>query len=134
MAEPAPISDAVFARRAYLDVQGLLPPPEELRAFLAGAAPGKRAALVMRLLSDNPKYAEHWISYWNDLLRNDEGVTFSALALSCLRRASRAVAICQTGNNCGQERASARIACRAAGTRRGLAAGTPTNGPRGTRH
>ena len=34
VAEPRLASDAVFARRAYLDVWGLLPPPEELRAFL----------------------------------------------------------------------------------------------------
>jgi hypothetical protein len=76
VAEPAPVPDAVFARRAYLDVQGLLPPPGELREFLADTAPGKRSALVSRLLSDNQKYAEQWISYWNDLLRNDEGVTY----------------------------------------------------------
>ncbi len=74
--EPQPVSDAVFARRAYLDVLGLLPPPEKLREFLAGKSPAKRDELVARLLADNQKYAEHWISYWNDLLRNDEGVTY----------------------------------------------------------
>src|SRR4051812_48704809 len=76
VAEPALVSDAVFARRAYLDVQGLLPPPEELRAFIADASPDKRRQLVTRLLGENQKYAEHWISYWNDLLRNDEGITY----------------------------------------------------------
>ena len=76
VAQPVLVSDATFARRAYLDVQGLLPPPDELRQFIADTAPGKRAALVSRLLSDNQKYAEHWISYWNDLLRNDEGITY----------------------------------------------------------
>ena len=74
--EPALVSDAVFTRRAYLDVQGLLPAPEELRAFVADSTPGKRGKLVSRLLSHNQKYAEHWISYWNDLLRNDEGVNY----------------------------------------------------------
>jgi hypothetical protein len=68
--------DAVFARRAYLDVWGLLPPPEELTAFVGSKEPGKRAALIDRLLADREKYAEHWISYWNDLLRNDEGVIY----------------------------------------------------------
>ena len=76
IAEPALVSDSVFARRAYLDVQGLLPPPDDLRAFLADPAPDKRGTLVTRLLADNQKYAEHWISYWNDLLRNDEGITY----------------------------------------------------------
>ena len=74
--EPALVSDAVFARRAYLDVWGLLPPPEDLRAFLNDPAPDKRHRLAARLLADNQKYAENWISYWNDLLRNDEGVTY----------------------------------------------------------
>jgi mono/diheme cytochrome c family protein len=74
--EPQPVSDAVFARRAYLDVQGLLPLPAELHAFLADTAPDKRPQLVTRLLADNQKYAGHWISYWNDLLRNDEGINY----------------------------------------------------------
>jgi hypothetical protein len=74
--QPVLVSDATFARRAYLDVQGLLPPPDELRQFIADTSLQKREALVTRLLSDNQKYAEHWISYWNDLLRNDEGITY----------------------------------------------------------
>jgi hypothetical protein len=71
-----PIGDAQFARRAYLDAWGLLPTPEELRAFLADRRPGKRAALVDRLLADNDRYAEHWVSFWNDLLRNEDGVSY----------------------------------------------------------
>jgi hypothetical protein len=74
--EPPAVADAVFARRAWLDTQGLLPPPEELQAFLGDASPGKRERLVATLLADNRKYADHWISFWNDLLRNDEGVNY----------------------------------------------------------
>ena len=74
--EPSPVPDALFARRAYLDAWGLLPAPDELQAFLADRDPGKRAALVDRLLADKEKYAEHWISFWNDLLRNEDGVTY----------------------------------------------------------
>jgi hypothetical protein len=74
--EPGPVSDTVFARRAYLDVWGLLPAPDELRSFLDDRNPGKREALVRKLLGDNQKYAENWISFWNDLLRNDEGVSY----------------------------------------------------------
>ena len=70
------VADAVFARRAYLDIWGLLPSPPELAAFAADRTPGKREALVDRLLSDDQKYAEHWISFWNDLLRNEDGVTY----------------------------------------------------------
>ena len=41
-AEPAAVDDALFARRVYLDVWGLLPSPEELQAFLADSGAGKR--------------------------------------------------------------------------------------------
>jgi Protein of unknown function (DUF1549)/Protein of unknown function (DUF1553)/Planctomycete cytochrome C len=74
--EPAAVPDALFARRVYLDVWGLLPSPEELRRFVDDRAPDKRAALVAKLLSDDRKYADHWISFWNDLLRNEDGVTY----------------------------------------------------------
>ncbi|MEO8371378.1 MAG: DUF1549 domain-containing protein, partial [Candidatus Solibacter sp.] len=74
--EPQPVADAIFARRVHLDAQGLLPSPQALRAFLADTASDKRSRLVASLLADDQKYAENWISYWNDLLRNDEGVTY----------------------------------------------------------
>ena len=74
--EPTTISDALFARRAYLDVWGLLPTPEQLQGFLDDTNPSKREALVSTLLSDNDRYAEHWMSFWNDLLRNEDGVTY----------------------------------------------------------
>lgn len=70
------VGDGAFARRAYLDIWGLLPPPAELAAFVADGDAGKREKLVGRLLGDNRKYAEHWISFWNDLLRNDEGANY----------------------------------------------------------
>lgn len=66
-----PVDDAGFARRAYLDLVGLLPPPEVLDRFCADPSPTKRAALVDALLADDRGYAEHWISFWNDVLRND---------------------------------------------------------------
>jgi len=63
--------DRVWARRVYLDVLGVLPTPEELEAFVADRRSDKRVRLVQRLLQDNHRYAEHWLSFWNDLLRND---------------------------------------------------------------
>jgi len=75
-AQPAAVSDALFARRAYLDIWGLLPTPEQLQLFLDNKNPAKREALVTALLGDNDKYAEHWMSFWNDLLRNEDGVTY----------------------------------------------------------
>ncbi len=75
-AEPAVVGDAEFARRAYLDIWGLLPNPSQIKEFVASRDAGKRSRLVASLLDDRTKYSEHWISYWNDLLRNDEGVTY----------------------------------------------------------
>jgi hypothetical protein len=68
---PAPLDDAAFMRRVHLDIIGLLPTQDNLHAFLADANPAKREQLVDQLLADNRGYAEHWLSFWNDLLRND---------------------------------------------------------------
>jgi cytochrome c553 len=68
---PSPLDDAAFARRAYLDLIGLLPAPTELDVFLADQARDKRASLVRRLLDEKRAYADHWLAFWNDLLRNE---------------------------------------------------------------
>ncbi len=65
------VDDATFARRAYLDITGLLPTPEALAAFSAEQSADKRAVLVDTLLADSQGYAEHWMTFWNDVLRND---------------------------------------------------------------
>ena len=70
------MSDAVFARRVYLDVWGLLPISRRAERVPGRSLPSKRDALVVRLLADNQKYADHWISFWNDLLRNEDGVSY----------------------------------------------------------
>jgi mono/diheme cytochrome c family protein len=67
----APVPELAWARRVYLDVLGVLPTPEELAAFAADRRADKRERLVARLLQDDHRYAEHWLSFWNDLLRND---------------------------------------------------------------
>jgi hypothetical protein len=63
--------DRTFIRRASLDLIGLLPDPARVEAFVADADPAKRARLVRELLDDALPYAEHWMTFWNDLLRND---------------------------------------------------------------
>ena len=50
--EPALCSDAVFVRRAYLDVTGKLPTAEEAKAFIQDADTNKRVALIDRLLDE----------------------------------------------------------------------------------
>lgn len=71
VARPQPIDDAAFARRVFLDIVGLLPTPDELGDFLKDTSREKRAHLIDRLLARDVDYAEHWLTFWNDLLRND---------------------------------------------------------------
>jgi hypothetical protein len=61
-------SDAVFLRRAYLDVIGTLPTAKEAAEFLADRDPAKRAAVIDRLL-ERPEFADYWAMKWCDLLR-----------------------------------------------------------------
>jgi len=67
--KPSPrSSDTDFLRRVYLDVIGLLPTPEEVRAFVANRDPQKREKLIDSLLQ-RPEYVDFWTMKWADLLR-----------------------------------------------------------------
>lgn len=68
---PQLISDAQFFRRASLDVRGTLPTVEELNTWTQDNGESKRQRYVQYLLNDRQAYAIHWLSFWNDLLRND---------------------------------------------------------------
>ena len=69
---PGPVvDDRTYLRRVSLDTVGLLPSPEDIHAFELDKRPGKRARQAARLLNDNRAYADHWLSFWNDMLRND---------------------------------------------------------------
>jgi len=67
----AALDDTSFIRRVYLDLIGLLPTPTEVRSFQADSAPGKRTGVIQRLLGEQRSYADHWLAFWNDLLRNE---------------------------------------------------------------
>ncbi len=62
-----PTSDAEFLRRAYLDAAGILPTPEELKTFVADAAPPKREKAIAALL-ERPEFVDYWAYRWSDLL------------------------------------------------------------------
>lgn len=63
----ATVDDARFLRRVTLDLTGRLPEPKEVVAFLDDRSPDKRARTIDRLLT-SPEYAEHWATYWDNLL------------------------------------------------------------------
>lgn len=70
--EPSgPCSDSVFLRRAYLDTLGVLPTPEEARAFLSDTSQDKRERLIDALLQRD-EFASFWALKWSDLLHNEE--------------------------------------------------------------
>ncbi len=65
---PSPLADdATFCRRVYLDVIGLPPTPDEVRAFLDDVRPDKRARLIDALL-ERPEYVDYWTLKWSDVL------------------------------------------------------------------
>ncbi|MBD2699574.1 DUF1549 domain-containing protein [Spirosoma sp. BT702] len=65
------VDDRTYQRRVYLDIVGLLPTPKQIDDFVADQRPDKRETLVKGLLNRNEDYAQHWLTFWNDALRND---------------------------------------------------------------
>ena len=66
---PSPEADPrELLRRLSFDLTGLPPTPEELRAFLADAAPGAYERQVDRLLASK-RFGERMAAYWLDLVR-----------------------------------------------------------------
>jgi len=63
-------TDDEFLRRVQLDLTGLPPTAEEVRAFLADTRPArvKRDAVIERLIGA-PDYVDHWTNKWADLLQ-----------------------------------------------------------------
>jgi hypothetical protein len=63
----APVDEARFLRRAWLDLAGVVPPPEAVLAFAKDASPDKRRAAVRQLVA-SPRWAEHWANVFERLL------------------------------------------------------------------
>ncbi|GEM_PF-32200 len=68
---PSIVDDRTFVRRVYLDVLGVIPSAEDLTKFLNDTSHNKREMLVDKILGYNYRYAAHWMTFWNDALRND---------------------------------------------------------------
>ena len=75
---PRPEADrSTLLRRVYLDLIGLVPTPEERRAFLNDPAPDAYERLVDRLL-DDPRFGERWGRHWMDVWRYSDWDGFAA--------------------------------------------------------
>jgi WD40 repeat protein len=63
-------TDTEFIRRVYLDLTGLPPSPDDVRAFLADARDtrAKRDELIDKLVG-NAEFVDHWANKWADLLQ-----------------------------------------------------------------
>ena len=69
--QPSPLSaDTDFIRRVYIDLIGLPPKSDEVKAFLADARDTKvkRDELIDKLVGSDD-YVEYWSNKWADLLQ-----------------------------------------------------------------
>ncbi len=66
--QPNPLAeDLRFLRRVTLDTVGVPPTESEIAAFGNDKAETRRAQVIDRLL-DDPRWADHWMGYWLDVL------------------------------------------------------------------
>ncbi len=76
--KPRPAADpATLVRRVCLDLTGLVPSPELVRAFVADPSDRAYEALVDRLLA-SPEYGERWGRHWMDVWRYSDWDGFGA--------------------------------------------------------
>jgi hypothetical protein len=64
----APAGKRTLIRRAYLDLHGLPPSPDEVEQFVNDASPDAYDKLIDRLLA-SPRYGERWGRHWLDAVR-----------------------------------------------------------------
>jgi len=77
-------SDQEYLRRASIDIVGVLPGAQEVRAFVADKNPKKREALVDTLLQ-RKEFTEIWVMKWAELLQmhsnNNQGPYYKNVLL-----------------------------------------------------
>jgi mono/diheme cytochrome c family protein len=73
---PNPLAPrAALIRRAFYDMLGLPPSPEEVEAFVNDRSPNAWEKVVDRLLA-SPQYGEKWGRHWLDLVRYAESNSY----------------------------------------------------------
>ena len=68
---PKVVDDKTFLRRISLDLIGLVPSTEALEKFTKDPRKNKREIWIRKLITQKDDYTLHWLSFWNDALRND---------------------------------------------------------------
>ncbi len=66
---PVLCSDAVFVRRVYLDLLGILPTAQEAREFIQNSDTYNKRRILIDQLLQRPEYADYWAMRWSDILR-----------------------------------------------------------------
>lgn len=66
-------TDEEYIRRAFIDVVGVYPKPDDVRKFLADANPKKREMLIDEL-TQRKEFTEVWVMKWAELLQIRSGI------------------------------------------------------------
>ena len=75
MTPSASVEKTALLRRAYYDLIGLPPSPDEIEAFLADQSPNAFESVVDHLL-ESPYYGERWARHWLDVVRYAESDSY----------------------------------------------------------
>lgn len=91
--------DATFLRRAFLDLIGQTPTPDDVLAFSLDPDETKRARIIDQLLEDEA-FGENWARYWRDTIMYRRVEPRAALAINALEEYLRD----QLNSNAGWDR------------------------------
>jgi len=69
---PGLCSDEAFVRRAFLDIIGVVPTALEAHQFLTDKNADRRARLIDALLVRTEDYADHWATFWEDIIASSD--------------------------------------------------------------
>ena len=62
-----PVDDYTFLRRVFVDTVGVIPTLQEIERYFNDVTETRRANVIDRLLND-PRWADNWVGYWQDVL------------------------------------------------------------------
>ena len=67
------VDDLTFLKRLALNTVGVVPSGDEVVWFLSQPEADRRSAAIDRFLDDD-RWADHWTSYWQDVLAENPGI------------------------------------------------------------